>query len=180
MFKIIAFTGMPFSGKSEAVKIAQKNKIQVVRMGDMIWDEVRNHGLKLTDENVGRIANDMRDQYGKDIWAKRTIEKIKNMKTKDLLVIDGIRNEEEVQTFKKNLGKDFLLVAVEVLDTIRYKRAMNRGREDDALNLEKVKQRDNREIKWGLKKAIASADIVISNNESLEEFQSKINHLFKR
>jgi len=171
---------MPFSGKSEAVKIARDKKIPVIRMGDMVWDEVVNLGLELTDENVGKIANDMRDQYGKEIWANRTIEKIKNMNNIDILVIDGIRNQEEVQTFKKKIGDDFLLVAVEVLDSIRYKRAMNRGRRDDALDLEKVKERDSREIRWGLNKVIKSADIVISNNETIEEFKNKINHLFKR
>ena len=75
--KILAFTGMPFSGKSEAVKIAREMNIPVVRMGDMIWDEVKKQGLVLTDQNVGNIATQMRKEHGKDIWAIRTIEKIK-------------------------------------------------------------------------------------------------------
>lgn len=171
---------MPFSGKSEAVKIAKEFDIPVIRMGDMIWDEVRSQGLDLTDENVGKIANNMRKEHGEDIWARRTIKKIKKMKTEDILVVDGVRNTEEVETFKQNLAEEFILVAVEVPDKLRYLRAMNRGRQDDALDLEKVKQRDKREIGWGLDRVIASADIVISNRGSLEEFQSKINDLFKR
>lgn len=171
---------MPFSGKSEAVNIAKKFDIPVIRMGDMIWDEVRAQGLELSDENVGKIANDMRKEHGKDIWARRTIEKIKKMKTENILVIDGVRNAEEVETFKQNLAEEFILVSAEVPDKLRYQRAMNRGRQDDALDLEKVKQRDKREIGWGLDKVIALADIIISNKGSLEEFQSKINHLFKR
>ncbi|UCB58642.1 MAG: flagellar hook-basal body complex protein FliE [Thermoplasmatales archaeon] len=178
--KIIAFTGMPFSGKSEAVEIAKRNDIPVIRIGDMIWDEVKSRNLELSDENVGKIANDMRKKHGKDIWARRTIEKIKKMKTEDILVVDGVRNDEEVETFKQNLAKDFILVAVEVPDKLRYQRAMNRNRQDDALDLEKVKLRDKREIGWGIDRVIASADIVISNKGSLEEFQRKINNLFKR
>lgn len=171
---------MPFSGKSEAVEIAKRNDIPVIRIGDMIWDEVKSRNLELSDENVGKIANDMRKMHGKDIWARRTIEKIKKMKTEDILVVDGVRNDEEVETFKKNLAKEFILVAVKVPDKLRYQRAMNRNRQDDALDLEKVKLRDKREIGWGLDRVIASADIVISNKGSLEEFQRKINNLFKR
>ena len=100
--KIIAFAGMPFSGKSEAVKIAKKMGIQVIRMGDMVWDEVKKRGLDLTDENVGNIANEMRNKYGKDIWARRTIKKISQFSNIDKIVIDGIRNLEEINTFKKN------------------------------------------------------------------------------
>ncbi|RKX48292.1 MAG: hypothetical protein DRP25_07625, partial [Thermotoga sp.] len=108
--KVIAFTGMPGSGKSEAVKVAREMRIPVIRMGDCVWEEVRKRGLELNDENVGRIANEMREKYGKDIWAKRTFEKIDP--SWDIVVIDGIRNIEEVDFFREKLGKDFTLIAI--------------------------------------------------------------------
>ncbi|HEC81032.1 MAG TPA: hypothetical protein ENI42_01220, partial [Thermoplasmatales archaeon] len=37
--KTIAFTGMPGSGKTEAVKIAKELEIPVIRMGDCVWEE---------------------------------------------------------------------------------------------------------------------------------------------
>ena len=172
--KIIAFTGMPFSGKSEAVEIAKDLGIPVVRMGDMVWDEVKKQGLEINDENVGFIANKMREIHGMDIWARRTVEKIISMKNVDKLVIDGVRNFEEIDFFKKILGADFIIVAVNVPDEIRYKRAMTRGREDDSLDLELVKKRDKREISWGLDKVINSADVVVSNEGSIDEFRKKI------
>ena len=49
--KIIAFAGMPCSGKSEAVQIAKEMNIIVIRMGDMVWEEVKKRGLTL-DEKV--------------------------------------------------------------------------------------------------------------------------------
>ena len=178
--KIIAFAGMPFSGKSEAVKIANEKQIPVVRMGDMIWDEVKSCGLELTDENVGKIANDMRQTHGKDIWAKRTLEKIKSMKPPDILVIDGVRNIEEIGLFKKILGRDFLLVAVTVSDKIRYERAMNRGREDDSKDLSLIKERDKRELGWGLGRVIESADVTISNDTGIEKFREDIKKILEK
>jgi dephospho-CoA kinase len=176
--KIIAFTGMPFSGKSEAVKIAKEQNIPVIRMGDMVWEETKKQNLELNDKNVGTIANNMRKRYGMDIWAKKTIVKIKKIKNTNILVIDGVRNLEEVETFKRKLGNDFLLIAIQVSDKLRYKRAMSRDRKDDSKDLAKIKERDNREISWGLNTVIASADMIISNEGSLEELHNKIKQVF--
>jgi len=178
--KIIAFAGMPFSGKSEAVKIAKKMKIPVIRMGDMVWQEVKNRNLEINDKNVGFVANEMREKHGKDIWAKRTINKIKEIENTEHLVIDGIRNIEEVETFKKELKGDFILIGVEVSDETRYKRAMQRNRKDDSKDLGKIKERDNRELKWGLGNVISSADIIISNEKDIESFRKDIKKVFNK
>ena len=169
---------MPFSGKSEAVKIAKEKKIPIIRMGDIVWEETKKMGLILNDKNVGEIANNMRKKHGMDIWAIKTIEKIKNIKNTDILVIDGVRNLEEIETFKRNLGNDFLLVAIQVKNELRYHRAMNRNRKDDSKDLARIKERDNREISWGLNTVIASADVIISNEGSLLELQNKIKQIF--
>jgi len=178
--KIIAFAGMPFSGKSEAVKIAKNLDIPVIRMGDMVWEETKNRGLELNDKNVGTIANNMRKEHGMDIWAKKTLEKIKSLEDEKLLVIDGVRNIEEIELFEKKLGKDFFLIGVQVSDEKRYKRAMIRGRKDDSQDIDLIKGRDKRELSWGLGNVIASADIVISNEGTVEEFSKKIKDLFNK
>lgn len=178
--KIIAFAGMPFSGKSEAVNIARKLNIPVIRMGDMIWDETKNRGLELSNKNVGKIADIMRKEHGMNVWAKRTLEKIKSIKGVDLLVIDGVRNIEEIETFEKELGKNFLLIAVQVSNKERYKRALTRGREDDSQDINLIKERDKRELSWGLGSVIASADIIITNEGPVEEFKQKIVELFNK
>ena len=171
---------MPFSGKSEAVKIAKNLDIPVVRMGDTVWEEVKRQGLAINDSNVGSVANKMRKEYGMDIWARRTIEKIRSMKVKKCLVIDGVRNIEEIDTLKKELGDDFIVVAIEVSDETRYNRAMKRKREDDSLDGDLVKERDRREIGWGINRVIASADIVISNENDIEDFQVKIREILTK
>lgn len=171
---IIAFTGMPLSGKSEAVKIANSFGLPVVRMGDMVWKEVKNQGLELTDKNVGSIANSMRNKHGKDIWAKRTIEKIISEKLTEKVVVDGIRNVEEINLFKKKLSKNFILIAITSSDKIRNNRALIRKRIDDSNKVKSIEERDKREIGWGICEVISKADITISNDHSISEFQLKI------
>jgi dephospho-CoA kinase len=172
--KIIAFTGMPCSGKSVAVHIAKDKGIPVVRMGDAVWEETKRQGKTLNDKNVGDVANSMRKKHGMDIWAKRTVETIKAMKPSPTLVIDGIRNKEEIDYFRKILGNEFLIIAIDASDELRRKRALFRGRIDDSTEIKDLEQRDKREIKWGLKNVIALADIVLINNGSLQELQHQV------
>jgi dephospho-CoA kinase len=178
--KIIAFAGMPCSGKSEAVQIADEMKLPVIRMGDMVWEEVRNRGLTLDEKNVGAIADQMRRDIGMDVWAKRTIDKISRIDKAKSIIIDGIRNIEEIDTFKKELGKDFIIIAVTASDKTRQKRFINRGREDDSLNVQDIKDRDRRELKWGLGNVIASADIIVPNENGMEEFKKEIKKILKK
>jgi len=178
--KIIAFTGMPCSGKSEAVKIAQEIKINVFRMGDMVWEEVKNRGLPLDDKHIGTIADLMRKKFGKDIWAKKTLEKISKNKLTKHIVIDGIRNNEEIETLKKKLGKNFIVIAITASDETRQERFLKRGREDDSKNIKDLINRDKRELGWGLGSVIASADIVISNEGRLEDLRKEITKIFDK
>lgn len=80
---VIAFTGMPASGKGEAVKVAQQaiagHSLPVVRMGDLIWERCRELGLELTPENVGRVANEERERRGKEVWARATVRRIREL-----------------------------------------------------------------------------------------------------
>jgi dephospho-CoA kinase len=172
--KIIAFTGMPASGKSEAVQLVKDRGVPVVRMGDLVWEETRRQGKALDDKNVGTVATSMREKYGMDIWAKRTVEKIHSLKKSPLVVIDGVRTMEEIDFFKHTLGMDFLVIAIDAADEVRRKRALVRGRIDDSKDLKDLEERDKREIGWGLQKVIADADIVIPNNGSLKAFQKQV------
>ncbi len=178
--KIIAFTGMPFSGKSVAVEIAKSTGFPVIRMGDLIWGEVKNQKLELNDENVGFVANSMRKKQGKDIWAKRTIEKIKSQHISDKIIVDGIRNIEEIDLFKKELSSNFVLIAITSSDELRKKRAMSRNRIDDSKDIKSIEERDIRELGWGIKEVISNADIVVSNEHSIEDFRNKIKKILQK
>jgi dephospho-CoA kinase len=178
--KIVAFTGMPASGKSEAVQLAKDKGIPIVRMGELVWEETRRQDKPLDDKHVGDVASSMRKKFGMDIWAKRTVEKIHSLKKSSHLIIDGVRNMEEIEYFKKELGLDFLVVSIDASDELRRKRAIARGRTDDSKNLKDLEERDKREIRWGLQKVIADADIIILNNGSLDQFKKKVLIVFNK
>ena len=178
--KIIAFTGMPCSGKSEAVEIAKDMNFSVIRMGDMVWNEVKSRKLPLDEKNVGFVADKMRKDLGMDIWAKKTLEQISTYEKEKCIVIDGIRNIEEIEIFKKRLGKDFIIIAVTATNEIRQNRFLNRGREDDSSDIKDFKARDKRELSWGLGNVIASADIIIPNEDGMAAFKDDIKKILDR
>ncbi|MFO8133630.1 MAG: AAA family ATPase [Thermoplasmatota archaeon] len=164
----IAFTGLPGSGKSEAVSIAEQRGWTVIRMGDEVRAEARRRGMKPSDANLGRVADELRRQEGMDIWARRSLPS-----NPDDVVIDGIRNIEEVEFFRQRLDS-FMLVAVHASPETRYQRLRARGRSDDAASLDELKQRDERELGWGIGGVVAMADVVVVNEGSLEELQEKV------
>ncbi len=178
--KIIAFTGMPCSGKTEAVEIAKTLGLPVIRMGDMVWEEVKQQGLELNDENVGAIADSIRREQGKNIWAKRTIDKINSLNITNKIIVDGIRNIEEVDLFKRELCNNFVLIAIIASDEVRKKRSLLRKRKDDSNDLRKIEERDKREIRWGIKDLITTSDIIISNEHSINDFRREVKKVLEQ
>ncbi|ATU08488.1 dephospho-CoA kinase [Methanohalophilus portucalensis] len=171
--KIIAFVGMPASGKSEASKVIRNMGLNVINMGDVIREEVKHRQLDPTDSNTGTVANDLRDKEGMDAVARRCIPKIKQ-KDNDVVVIDGVRGIAEVETFKKEFGNEFSLIAISSPIENRFKRVRKRCRSDDMQKIEDLKIRDEREMKWGMGQAMETADVTIDNTASLKEFRQHV------
>lgn len=201
--RILGFTGMPGSGKSEAMEVAKARGIPVVRMGDLIWEEVDRQGLPRDAANVGKVANAMRQSHGKDVWALRTCERVRQIvsdldakekaagarpaavaeqapRPARLVLIDGIRSDEEVQTFRRLLGDEFELVAIHTDPEHRFDRMVKRGRADDSKDLDVLKARDEREMTWGIARTIALADEMVVNDGTLAQFRHKVEKLLDR
>jgi len=176
--KIIAFVGLPLSGKSTAANVARKLGIPVVVMGDVVREEVRRRGMELSDENAGKVATELREKDGMDAIAKRCIPIIKNI-SGSIVVIDGIRSIVEVECFKKEFGDDFVLINIESDINKRLERALRRKRPDDVKTLEELKKRDERELSWNMDKAIQMSDLTIKNDTGYKRFINEVEKLLK-
>ena len=180
--KIIAFVGLPLSGKSTASSVAREMGIPVVTMGDIVREEVRKRGLELTDENAGKVASELREKEGMDAIAKRCLPRVREAgKGKGVVVIDGIRGIAEVERFKKAFGDDFVLIAIESPVELRFERARKRNREDDQgiSSIDDLRRRDEREISWGMLDAMKVANLTVENVSDIEDFKDKIRNILK-
>jgi len=176
--RIIAFVGMPASGKSEAARVAQRRGIPVIVMGDAVREEAERRGLDPSDVNIGGLADQLRAAEGMDAIAKRCVPAIRKLYgTADTVVIDGIRGLIEVDRFRCEFGGDFMLIAIDTPIDTRLKRISGRRRSDAITSMESLKARDEREMRWGIVEAIASADHVIRNAGALRRFRGKVNSL---
>jgi predicted RNA binding protein with dsRBD fold (UPF0201 family)/dephospho-CoA kinase len=179
--KVIAFVGMPGAGKTEASNVAREMGIPVVVMGDVLREEVKMRGLPPTDENIGSVANQLRKEEGMDAIAKRCIPRIKAYEGKsDVVVVDGIRGIAEVETFKKEFDDNFTLVKVDAPFELRLERLKGRGRSDDAGSVEWLRQRDERELSWGMGKAMEAADKSVTNLDPIQRFKDEVRSILKK
>lgn len=180
---VIAFTGLPGSGKSEAVRVARERDVPVIRMGDFILEEVQRRGHPPDEEHIGPVATGMRNEHGADVWARRTLERLPAA-TADgrapLVVIDGVRSLAEIERFRSELGAAFVLVAIDAADELRHERLRGRGRSDDPQDLAVIAARDAREKGWGIEDAVRRADHRIENDADLERLRARIGALLER
>ncbi len=171
--RVVATTGMPGAGKGLAVEIAQELGIEVIRMGDLVREETEIRGLPETPQSFGQVASELREREGQDVWAKRTVQRIRDTAAETIL-IDGVRNLEELAEFRRELGDDLLVVAILASPSTRYERLAKRGRAEDSEDRDVLLERDLRELDYGLGDVIAMSDVYIENEGDPEEARSTL------
>lgn len=171
--KVIGFCGLPGSGKSKSIE-AIIGLGPVITMGDVIRNEAKKRNIELTGENLGRIAKELREKCGQTIVAEKCVELIK-AQNNDIIFIDGIRSMAEVNAFRREWK--FPIIAIDLNDEERFKRLLLRGRSDDPKTIEELKERDKREIGFGIREVINKADYKIINNISEKKLQQKTRKL---
>ena len=168
---ILAVLGMPGSGKELLVDVAKELGFHVVRMGDIVRDYASREYNELTDTHVGTFADRERQKEGRGVWAERTLEKIEHRN--ENLVIDGVRNEEELEIFRQAIGHDLKKIAVIASPEVRFARIKARDREDRPSTWEDFQVRERREEAWGLARAIQACDVIMKNQGTALEFQTR-------
>lgn len=175
---VVGLTGMPGAGKSVVVNVAKANGYGVVVMGDEVREEAKRRGLEPSPENLGRIMLELRRLEGESVIAKRCVPKIAGM-AENKVIVDGIRSLAEVEEFRRNFPR-FVLVAVHASPETRFNRLFRRRRSDDPKSWEVFHERDMRELSVGLGNAIALAEYIIINEESLGTAKRQAAEILRR
>ena len=166
--KVIAICGLPGSGKTTAIE-AIKDLGIVVSMGDVVRNEVRKRKLELSGVTIGKIAKELREKGGPAVIAEKCVEFIKELNA-EIIFVDGVRSLFEVNVFRK-IWK-FPIIAIIVDEKKRFNRLFERGRSDDPKSSGDLKERDEREIQFGLDKVLDTADYIIPNNSTIEDLKN--------
>lgn len=197
--KIIAFVGLPGSGKGVASDVARKMGLTVLVMGDIIRLEAARLGLPPNDESLGMVGNMLRARDGPQAVAKKILEKAKGT-GEDTIIVDGLRSKSEANFFRAN-SAEFHLVEIYAPNDSRIMWIMTRGRSDDPVigtveavgDKDKIssadladrqmvtafEKRDGREQGWGICEAIKEADLKLSNEGDLQSFRNSVQTLLE-
>lgn len=174
--RLILITGMAGSGKTTLSGIIRESGLRVITMGDVIRELAKHQGLEPSRENIGHLAEEIRKE-GPDAVARRCVEMLK--KGPDgLVVVDGIRSLAEVEAFKDDF--DIVVIAVWASPLSRFKRLTRRGRSDDPKTWEEFKEREGRELGFGIGDAIASSDYMIKNDDGIDSLKPAFDEIMER
>ena len=166
--KLICTVGLPGAGKGIFVKAAEEVGVPIYIMGDIIREKTKEKYGCNDAYYTGLYMKEVREEYGEYIVAKLTLDKIKReRKRASYLLIDGVRNIEEIDYFI-NRGYKVILIGVLASLYARYERIRRRNRADDIKNLSEFILREDRERKIGLVDVIRRADYYFIN-EWIEE-----------
>lgn len=183
VMRVIATVGLPGSGKGEAAKVAEERGVPVVVMGDVIRAACRERGLDPA-EHHGRVARALREEEGPGAIAARTLPRVRDhleADDADVVLVDGVRSDVEVDRFEEAFGDAFTLVSVEAPYGVRRERLAERGRDlVDGEDGEGLRERDERELSFGMGTAMERADVVIENTESLAAFRERVQEVLDR
>ncbi|MEE9406351.1 MAG: AAA family ATPase [Candidatus Aenigmarchaeota archaeon] len=175
--KVVCLVGMPGSGKNEVLNVFEKHGIPTFNMGDIITKiEPEARGITEINEYVeSEIREDIRKKLGPAAVAIRTVEEVRKLGS-DTVAIAGIHSFEELEYFKKELGEDFTLVAVECNRDIRRIRLSVRA--ERAMSADEFEHREkNYSEIFDVAKLIEQADISLDNNGTKEELVAQAEKL---
>ncbi len=195
--KVFGVTGLPGSGKSIISRIAKKEDINVISMGDVIRKEAERQHCE-----IGEAALRLRKSYGNNVVADRCVKMILNQQRQhrtskktvtktykthgnynqpkkfkkvqqDIYMIEGIRSPFEVRYFKRHF-KNFKVIAIHSSPEVRFNRLKRRKRIDDSTSYKSFLERDQRELKFGIGNVISTSDYMLINEGPIPKFKETV------
>jgi dephospho-CoA kinase len=178
---IIGITGSMACGKEAVSRFFIDKGFEHNFLSKELREELKERGIEISRANLQNLGDELRVKEGNGFLAKRMLKRL----GKGNFIIDGIRNPGEVEEFRKE--KDFILIAIDADQKIRYERSISRSKTSDAKTWEEFLKMDKRdfgteEAESGqqVEKCMALADFKIINNTNLEDLYTKLDELYSK
>ena len=172
----IALTGTIGSGKNCVSEyLISKYGFSFAAGSNIIAAEAVSRGIPVTRENMRAIANEMRAQDGNAL-IDRTIGSVSSSSR---ALIGFLRTENEIKRLRET-QPNAILIAINAPKELRYKRIVKRNQEKDQVtfeefvNSEEIEMHSENPNEQNVGYCIEHADIVITNDSSLDDLYAKI------
>jgi len=182
---IIGLTGPMASGKSTVVDALKNRGFRHTTLSDIVREECRNQGLEEVRDNLMKVGQGLREEFGAGVLALRALHKIEKEGDAGNWIVDGIRNPAEVLELRKH--PDFVLVANTAPEDLIVSRILSRKRSDDTLDETAIRAKLRREMGEGeppegqqVQKCIDMADFTFENTMPMDEVEAKFMKLYDK
>ena len=174
---IIGITGNYAAGKDCVGDILQEMNFFHHSFSDILREELTKRGQEHTRDNLINIGNELREKFGANVLALRSLEKVEEGEN---YVFTSIRNPSEVELLLKR--EDFMMANIVAPDDVRLQRIVKRNKPGDPTTIEELRQKEAQENSTDpnaqqLQKVASMASVTISNDSTLEKLKEKIEEL---
>lgn len=167
----IGLTGTNCAGKGTVADYLVSKGYEYYSLSDEIRLELRRRGLEETRDNLRDLGNELRNVHGYGVLAEMLSSRVSYD-----AVIDSIRHPMEVEALRGFY--DFVMVSVDAPIELRYERAKERGREENASSLEEFRQKEELEKGEGggqqIHRTMEASDYILFNDSNMDGLQKKI------
>ena len=175
---IIGLTGRNAAGKTEIAQYLINRGFVYYSLADEIREEAKRRGVEVSRDVLIELGNGLRAKFGPGVLAERMLPRLGHDRN---YVVDSIRNPYEVEALRRR--RDFVLMAVEAGQAVRFDRSRLRAREGAAFRLDQFVLEEQRELSSddpAAQQLLAThemAGIVVNNDGSLEELHKTLDDL---
>ncbi len=171
---VIGLVGPIASGKGTISEYLKSQGFRYFSLSEVVREETVARRLEMTRQNLQDVGNDLRETFGGAVLVYRLAERIRK---EDFVVIDGIRNPEEIYAIKKQFGGK--IITISAYKNRRVERYLERAkvRGEDTASVASFKKIDERDLGKGegshgqqVQACIDLADFTLKNNGTIEEF----------
>ena len=195
VLRFVGVTGLPGAGKGAFISflrpLLEERGVSThyYSLSDELREEARRRGLPVERPVLRTIANELRHEHGSGVLSSMVIRKMRE----DLasmpagislvVIVDSIRNPEEVRVLRQELGEQFVLVAVKAPLDVLVQRLAARARYDEPEEVVKRKEAARQMILGGkdepvhghnITSCVEMADWSVDNSDSLETLSQGI------
>ena len=174
---VLGIVGQPAAGKGTiAAYLKSSYGAESYRFSDPLSATAAALSLPLTRDTMIRLSESLRAAFGQDLLSKAVAARAE-ASTADLVVVDGVRREDDVAALKALPG--FKLVAVTAEVKARFVRAKQRAEKSDeaTLTFEQFQALEQRSTEVTARELEAKADFAVGNDGNLEDLEKEIDNL---